>query len=240
MPLRRSCLSCTTKGPHCFCTLDRVALQRLDGLGSWLRLESHQQVLQEGSASNRVYVICRGTIKLTTSSSDGRLLILRIVGPGDILGLAAALKHDPYEASAETLEFCEIKSIPRIQFLLFMEEFQAVSRNSLMAVAQEYQSTVVSARRLALSGSAAAKMAGVLSEWGALILAGQHDEACPQPPNEVGFHMPLTHEELGHMAGISRETVTRVLLAFRREGLIRIESDRMILPDLARLKEQAC
>ena len=74
--------------------------------------------------------MCRGTIKLTTSSSDGRLLILRIAGPGDVLGLAAALKNSRYEATAETLEDCHVKAIPRTQFLLFMEEFQAVSRNS--------------------------------------------------------------------------------------------------------------
>jgi CRP/FNR family transcriptional regulator, cyclic AMP receptor protein len=239
MPLKRSCLSCTTKGSHCFCALDRSALQRLDGLGSWMRLDAHQPLLQEGSASNHVYVICRGTIKLTTSSYDGRLLILRIVGPGDVLGLAAVLKQNPYETSAETLEPCEIKSIPRTQFLQFMEEFQGVSRNSLKAIAQEYHSTVVTARRLALSGSAAAKLASVLSDWGELILAGQHNDACAHPMNEVSFNMKLTHEELGHMAGVSRETVTRVLLAFRRDGLLRIESDRMTLPDMARLKEQA-
>ncbi|WP_446742029.1 Crp/Fnr family transcriptional regulator [Silvibacterium acidisoli] len=211
----------------------------MDSLGSWIHLQSNQPVLQEGSSPNYVYVICSGTIKLTTSSYDGRLLILRIVGPGDVLGLAAVLKQNPYETSAETLEPCVIKSIPRTQFLSFMEEFEAVSRNSLRAVANEYQSAVLTAKRLALSGSAAAKLASVLSDWGKLILAGQHNDACPHPLNEVSFHMPLTHEELGHMAGVSRETATRVLLAFRRDGLVRIESDRMVLPDLMRLREQA-
>ena len=237
MPLRRSCTQCDTKGPHCFCTLDRVALQRLDGLGSWLRLAPRERVLREGCPPDHVYVLCHGTIKLTTSSSDGRLLILRIVGPGDVLGLAAALKGSRYEVTAETLETCQVKAIPRTHFLLFMEEFQAVSRNSVLAVAQEYQSAVVSARRLALSNSAACKLAGVLVEWGGLVLAGQHEDG--PLPNTVRFHMPLTHEELGHMAGISRETATRVLTAFCRDRLVRIEADQMILPDLLRLKEQA-
>jgi CRP/FNR family transcriptional regulator, cyclic AMP receptor protein len=239
MPFRRNCVSCQTKGPHCFCSLDRTALERLDGLGSWLRLQRNEVVLREGYASDMVYVICSGTMKLTTSSNDGRLLILRIVGPGDVLGLTAALQRDAYEVTAETLECCDVKAVPRTRFLLFMEEFQAVARNSVMAVTREYQAAVLSARRLALSSSATAKLASVLAEWGGLVLAGAHDDSSTHVPNTVRFHMPLTHEELGHMAGISRETVTRVLSAFKRDGLVSIEADQMVLVDLRRLQDQA-
>lgn len=66
MPLRHKCVECDTKGPHCFCSLDRVALQRLDGLGHWVRMEKQQQILREGYAPETVYVICSGTVKLTT------------------------------------------------------------------------------------------------------------------------------------------------------------------------------
>ena len=239
MPFRRSCLTCETKGAHCFCSLDRVALQRLDGLGTWVRLAPGELVLREGFASDLVYVVCHGTIKLTTSSSDGHLLMLRIAGPGDVLGLAAALRRSRYEATAETLEICQLKAIPRTQFMLFMEEFQAVGRNSSITLAREYEAAVLSARRLALSGSATAKLAGVLAEWAGLILAGEHEEEMPHIGNEVRFRMPLTHEELGHMAGISRETVTRVLSTFRRDGLVRIDGEFMVLPDLVRMQQQA-
>jgi CRP/FNR family cyclic AMP-dependent transcriptional regulator len=239
MPLRRSCVNCETKGPHCFCSLDRVALQRLDGLGAWVRLNPREHVLREGLAPDHVYVICHGTIKLTTSSSDGRLLLLRIAGPGDVLGLAAALKRSRYEATAVALETCQVKAIPRSQFMLFMEEFQAVGRNSSMALAREYESAVLSARRLALSGNATAKLASVLAEWGGLILAGEHDEDVPRTGAGVSFRMPLTHEELGHMAGISRETVTRVLSIFRRDDLVRVDGEFMTLPDLSLMEDRA-
>jgi CRP/FNR family transcriptional regulator len=202
-------------------------------------VEAGERVLREGFAPDHVYVVCHGTIKLTTSSRDGRLLLLRIAGPGDVLGLAAALKRSRYEATAETLETCQMKAIPRTQFLLFMQEFQAVSRNSAVAMAREYESAVLSARRLALSGSAAAKLASVLAEWGELILAGEHENEALRTGNEVRFHMPLTHEELGHMAGISRETVTRVLSVFRRDGLVRVDGNSMVLPDLRRMQDQA-
>lgn len=239
MPFRRSCMDCETKGPHCFCSVDRTALARLNDLGSWITLPARSVVLREGYLPDHVYVVCSGTLKLVTSSADGRLLLLRIVGPGDVLGLAAALDQTRYEASAETLDTCQLKAIPRSRFLLFMQEFQAVTRNSMMAVAREYQSAVLSARRLALSSSARARLATVLHEWGSLVLAGNHEHhhthMGAKPADTVTFCMPLTHEELGHMAGISRETVTRALSSMRRENLLSIEGDQMTLHSLAGL-----
>jgi CRP/FNR family transcriptional regulator len=41
--------------------------------------------------------------------------------------------------------------------------------------------------------------------------------------------MRLTHEELGSMAGLSRETVSRLLTRFRREGQLNQTLDRMTL-----------
>lgn len=147
------------------------------------------------------------------------------------------MKRTPYEASAIALEPCHLKAIPRTQFMLFMQEFQAVGRNSFMAMTREYDAAALSARRLALSGSAGSKLASVLVDWGSLVLAGEVPDGTPHAPNTVQFHMPLTHEELGHMAGISRETVTRILPAMRREGFITLEEETMSILNLQALRD---
>ena len=54
------------------------------------------------------------------------------------------------------------------------------------------------------------------------------------------FRMPLTHEELGHMAGISRETTTRVLSKLKTEGLVEISGERMVLPSPEKLERLYC
>jgi CRP-like cAMP-binding protein len=58
------------------------------------------------------------------------------------------------------------------------------------------------------------------------------------PGSAMSFRMPLTHEELGNMAGLSRETVTRTLTKFRREGLVEQKGERMVLPDPAAMEER--
>jgi CRP/FNR family cyclic AMP-dependent transcriptional regulator len=138
-------------------------------------------------------------------------MILRLAGPGDLLGLSATLNNLPYEVTAETIEPTQLKSVRRDDFLQFLEEYSEVGEKASKTMAREYREVFLDARRLALAGSAAARLAQLLLEWA-------HTAACGKP--ELRFTMALTHEELGNMAGTSRETVTRLLSQFERDGLI--------------------
>lgn len=221
--LRRNCLTCEVKGPECFCHLPTDALTELQHIGRPLHLQRGERILYEDSSADHVYLVCAGQLKITASSADGKLLILRLAHSGDVLGLAAALHGSRHKVAAEALEPCEVKSIPREEFLRFASRFQTVSRNTALAATADYESAVLSARRLALSGSASAKLASLLVDFSEMN-AGRE------------FSMPLTHEELGSMAGLSRETVTRLLTRFRREGLIAHERGRITLLDLSALE----
>ena len=241
MVLRRSCVECTVRGAHCFCSLNMEALRQLDRMGTQMMYGEGEQVVEEGGDPERVCVVCKGMLKLTTSSAEGRMLLLRIVGPGDVLGLAAVLKGTRYEATAETLEECEVRVIGREDFLRFMGKFQGVGMNSAEAVAREYEAAVMSARRLALSGSAAGRLASVLLEWGRRSARKSAvDDAQTEGEAALRFRMPLTHAELGNMAGISRETTTRVLTKLKGEGLIELEGERMVVLLPSKLEQLYC
>jgi CRP/FNR family transcriptional regulator, cyclic AMP receptor protein len=86
------------------------------------------------------------------------------------------------------------------------------------------------ARRLALSGSAAGRLAQLLIEWA-------ETAACGEP--ELRFTMALTHEELASMAGTSRETVTRLLNQFERDHLITRRGASLTIVDPSSLGELA-
>lgn len=220
--IARNCLECGVRNEGGFCSLADEALRRLSGTGDATRILAGTRFLSEGFQSDKVFILCRGQAKLTVTSADGRVLILRVAVPGDVLGMAAVLRGASYESTAEAIEDCEVKVMPRAAFFHFMKEFEEVGRNSAKAMAEEYRSAVLSARRLALSGSAAGKLASVLVEWG---------HKASRNPEELRFRMPLTHEELGSMAGIARETVTRLLTRFKSEGLIAVEDSVVVIRD---------
>src|SRR5260370_37982172 len=140
--------------------------------------------------------------------------------PGDVLGLGAVISGSRYEVTGETTEPTAIKNIRREDFLSFLQKHGEASLHAAKALSEEYKAAFFDARRLALSGSAAGRLAGVLLDWGRAA-------SCGKP--EMRFTMALTHEELANMAGTSRETVTRVLGKLRKDKLIQIHGSSIVI-----------
>ena len=205
------CAQCTERSERIFCNLPDDAIERFDEIAMQISYPSRSIVFEEGQRASGIFVVCSGQIKLSATSRDGRTMILKIALPGDVLGLTATLNDLPYEVTAETLEPCQIRSVRRRDFLDFLAQFGNVSRQAAQVIAREYHEVFLDARRLALSGSAAGRLAQLLLDWA-------RTSSCGKP--EMRFTMALTHEELANMAGTSRETVTRLLNQFERDELI--------------------
>ncbi len=71
----------------------------------------------EGQSPRGVFILCSGKVKLSTSSADGKTLILRISEIGEVLGLAAVVSGKAYQATAEVLEPTQANFISRNEFL---------------------------------------------------------------------------------------------------------------------------
>jgi len=231
--LPRHCQNCSVLGIPTFCAVSPNVLRDFDSIGSCRQRESHAVLFHEGLPADYLLIICAGRVKVTASSSNGRLFLLRVAGPGDILGLATLHAKTAHLVTAETLSDCTIKTIPRADFIRVMKTNPDVSLITALAISREYQSAFLSARRLALHTSAAGKLASTLLDWART----DHGTNCPTPANiPISFHMQLNQEELGSMAGLSRETVSRILARFRREGLVDQSDDRITLNNPGRLE----
>jgi len=62
----------------------------------------------ESQPSSGVFFLSRGRVKLSVCARDGKTLILRVAQPGEALGAGGAVCGRAYEATAETMEPCEI------------------------------------------------------------------------------------------------------------------------------------
>ena len=225
MPLRirqsTECSDCSHRTMRMFCNMGEEALARFDKLGLHLSLPSRVSVFEEGQPVNNVFVVCTGRLKLSSTSAAGKGMILRLAGPGDVLGLSAALTEQPYEVTAETLEPTELKTMKRSEFLALFQDFSEVGQKAARVAAAEYRTAYLDARRLAISGSASAKLAQLLLEWA---------RSGPCESQNLRLTMTLTHEELASMCGLSRETVTRLLNQFEKDGVIERRGAHILIP----------
>ena len=224
------CSECDRRTMSLFCNLGYAALQYLENIGTRVSLPGHEIIFEEGKPAKEVFILCEGQAKLYLTSRDGHVMILRLASAGDILGLSATLNNTRFEVTAETLEPASLLSISREEFLAFHKTFGEVAERTSQVLAENYREAFLYARRLALSGSASGRLARLLLDWATTSASGKR---------EPRFTMALTHEELANMTGTSRETVTRTLNQFERDGLITRQGVLIIIRNPQRLNQLA-
>lgn len=150
-----SCLACPFLKDRIFCDLPRPALAALDAISSSAIYPKGAILFVEGQEPRGVFIICHGRIKLSAGSAGGRALILRIVEPGEIVGLPGTISGKPYEATAEALEPIQANFIPRELFMKFLQEHGQAALRVAEMLSGIYHATCQEIRNVGLSGSAA-------------------------------------------------------------------------------------
>ncbi|MGI9102035.1 MAG: Crp/Fnr family transcriptional regulator [Terriglobales bacterium] len=228
-----SCEHCAAPGSGFFCQLPPETLQALEQISFVTSYPAGALLFVEEQSPRGVYIICRGEAKLSVVSQDGRTLILKIAGPGEVLGLSACVMNKPYEASVETLSPCQVNFIKMDDFLRLIREDSEACMRAAVQISRQYNNACRELRWVGLSRSADWKVASMLLGWGEEHQNGHVTGAAPV------FKMTLTHEEIAQMIGTTRETVTRVLARFRKQKLIDVRGATMVLSNQAALLDIA-
>jgi len=199
---------------HPFANLSGAALAQFEAIAPEVSRVRGEALFTEGETPRCVYVICSGRVKLSVSSREGRTAILRIAGPGEVLGISAAMSGTPHETTAETVEFCRVKAILVSDFLRFLQNYPEASAEATACLLREYRVVLNNVCRLALPNTVAGRLATLLLEWLDNRRATSSDRR---------FIVALTQEEIASMTNTSRETVSRVLHQFQQDKLISIK-----------------
>src|ERR1700753_1964770 len=94
--LQRNCTNCELRSLRMFCNLDARALEDFAALGVQSSVPRGFRLFQEDDPSGDVIVLCTGQVKLFCASREGKILILKIAMPGDVLGLGAVISGSKY------------------------------------------------------------------------------------------------------------------------------------------------
>lgn len=197
-----------------FSSLSDEALAQFEAIAPEVSRVRGEALFVEGETPRYVFVICSGRVKLSVSSREGRTAILRIAGPGEILGISAAMSGTPHETSADAVELCRVKAIRVSDFLRFLQNYPEASAEATSCLLREYRVVLNNVCRLALPNTVAGRLATLLLEWLDVRRATASDRR---------FIVALTQEEIASMTNTSRETVSRVLHQFQQDKLISIK-----------------
>ncbi|MBK9163292.1 MAG: Crp/Fnr family transcriptional regulator [Acidobacteria bacterium] len=225
--VEHKCPECGLQKDGFFCSISDHSLDLFQVTKITNTYPSGSMLFIEGQPANGVYILCQGSVKLYTCSQDGKVVILHIAKPGEILGLSAVVAGGEYEVSAEVIEPCQINYVRRKEFLDLMEKRSDIAMRAVEHLSQQYHDAYDQIRSFGLTNSVAGKLAGLMLSW------------CRENGNGHGavrLKLPFTHEEIAEMIGTSRETVTRLLKDFRQNELISLKGSDLLIHDPERLR----
>lgn len=223
-----NCVTCPVREEHLFCNLSPDAVHRLNEIKSTAIYPKSAILFIQGQQPRGVFVLCTGKVKLSTSSSEGKTVITKISGPGDVLGLNAAVSNHPYEVTAEMIEPGQANFIARDALLQFFREHGEVALRVAEQLSRNYYTAFEEIRTLGLTSSPAEKLAKLLLSW---------DQGKLRTGGTASIRLPLTHEEIGEMIGTTRETVSRLFSEFRRKEWLQIKGSALTIRNRAALEK---
>ncbi|HEX5037815.1 MAG TPA: Crp/Fnr family transcriptional regulator [bacterium] len=192
--------------------------------------EKGQIVFHEGSRASGLYFLLSGHVKLYKTGIDGKQQIVSIAGPGDIMGHRSLFSEGPYRVTASALGSASMGIIETEILLPLLKEHAGLTLALLKRLAADLNAAEDLATNIA--------QRPVRERLARLLLMLQHSFG-RRNDEEVSIEIGLSHEEIGEMIGVTRETATRLLSRFRKEGLIDIKQRQVTVLDLSGLSRAA-
>jgi CRP/FNR family transcriptional regulator, cyclic AMP receptor protein len=225
-----SCMGCKASREGFFCRFSPVVLRSVDEASHHSIMPAGAVLFVEGQTPRGVFILCSGKVKLSTTSKEGKVLILKQAEAGEVLGLSAAISGTNYEMTAETASPCQLNFIGRQDLMTLLENESEMGVHSALWLSREFQSAYRDIHDLVLARSSSGKLARLLLSCAPRGL---------QESQELHLRSTMTHEEMAQRIGSSRETVTRLLSDLKKKRLIRLEGATLVIRDRTGLEALA-
>jgi len=177
-----------------------------------------------------VMVLASGRVKIKDITLGGRETILAFIEEGELFGELALMDGDTRQEYAETVDACQVLVLPREDLLALMETRPdiALSVTKLIGLRRR---RIESRLRNLLFLPSRDRMLHILLE-----LAESHGD---RTGNRVEIRVPLSHQDVASLIGVTRETATLTLGQLQTDGLVEVSRRRIVIRDLAGLRGEA-
>lgn len=215
---RLDCKHCSSRVLGVLCNLDEKGVTECNDHKTTNAYKKGQVVFYEGNQAYGLYCVFSGRIKLYKTGVDGKQQIVRIAGPGDLLGYRSLFAQEPYHATAEALEEATICCIDKTAFFPVLAKNPSLALNIIKKLSKELRAAEDLATSIA-QRSVRERMAELL-----LMLKETYGKPAKKG---IRINLELSREEMAEMIGITQETAIRLLSEFKQDGLIEVK-DREI------------
>ena len=181
----------------------------------------------QGDALRKVVLVASGSAKIVELSPNGSEVILRICGPGELLGAGVAAVQ-PYNSAVESLNSCTVLTWDVNTFEMLQRRFPTLRANTLHFLAAQLRDMEARFREIS-SERVAARLSRQILRLADKI--GREEAEGPE--------INLSREELAQLVGTTLFTVSRLLSQWSRLDIVKIRREAVIVCNRPALEEFA-
>ncbi|MFI5173501.1 MAG: Crp/Fnr family transcriptional regulator [Terriglobia bacterium] len=203
-----------------FANLDPKELERIGFVMQERTFGRDQIIFGEEEAGQYMYVIKRGLVKVWKMTEDGREQILAVHGAGQSFGELSLIDGKSTPASVTAINSTTIYSMSKTDFVNWIVANHAIFMKIVESLCDQIRTSWSRLHALTML-STERKILYVLSE-----LSSKHGIRTREG---TLINLRLKHKDLANMVVASRETVTRFLTQFQKEGLIAVKDGQITI-----------
>lgn len=192
--------------------------------------ERGQMIFHEGLPAHSLFILHSGRVRVFRTWRNGDEQVLRLLGPGEILGYRPIFANEPYGASAEAVEASAVCVIPRETVLERIRQEPELALSLLAKLSVE----------LRLSEDLMMDLIRrPVRERAARLLLGLVQDPAEGPDAQAIISSQVRRQDLARMIGTSPETFSRVLHGFAARGILELSRERIVVRSPAMLRRAA-
>src|SRR5882757_7447664 len=210
-----------------FSDLEPDAFDQLCRYVKHAKLKRGATICSKGDVGNSLYAVISGTVKISTSSAEGRSAILNLIGTGEVFGEIALLDGGERTTDAIANSDCELFVIDRREFIPFVRSQPALAMKFIELLCERLRWTSDQVEQIILQN-----LPGRLAS--ALLRLTEKHKLEPQ-----GRTIAITQQEISEMVGMTRESINKQLRAWASRDWVRLEHGAIVVLNAATLRELA-
>jgi CRP/FNR family transcriptional regulator len=170
-----------------------------------------QVIFYEGTPPLAIYCIHSGIVKLYKSGKNGTNIMIRILGPGEVIGYRALLASEAYAATAEAVDASTVCTITRNTIDELLKSDPRLILRLLSKLAAELRIS---------EDQMVTRLQEPVRQRTARFLLWLRESLTDGSRRSNTISVPLLREEMAQMIGTTPETFSRTLRALSRDHLI--------------------
>jgi CRP/FNR family transcriptional regulator, cyclic AMP receptor protein len=198
-----------------FGQLDADSLNRLQSYSHTKSIRAGTTIFERGDPGTSLFAVCRGTVKISNQSIDGKDAVFNLIFPGGIFGEIALLDGRPRTADAHAATDCELMLIDRRDFVPLVSQHPEIALKLIEILCGRIRRTseqVEDATFLDLPGRLAKTLLWLSAE---------------APTSQT--KLSITQREIGQIIGMSRESTNKQLREWEEKKWVRLERGGVVV-----------